>query len=111
MASTGSSSLLALDREEEPVLDFSPPQAETTIHPKEKPIFMNGCTGLLSTATRPSRCEVSLRCHVDSRPSGMSVSLIKTTRYREAVAKNTQCRKSQALPSVCSKQPYSRRDV
>ena len=41
---------------------------------------MNGCTGLLSTATRPSRREVSLRCHVDSRPSGLSVSLIKTTR-------------------------------
>ena len=72
---------------------------------------MNGCTGLLSTATRPSQREVSLRCHVDSRPSGLSVSLIKTTRCCEAVAKNTQCRKSHELPSVCSKQPYSRRDV
>ncbi len=37
---------------------------------------------------------------VDSRPSGLSVSLIKTTRYREAVAKNTPCRKSPALRSA-----------
>ena len=71
----------------------------------------SGDAGLVCSHQETPRREASLRCHVDSSPRGLSVSLIKTTRYREAVAKNTPCRKSPALRSVCSKQPYSRRDV